>query len=111
MIIELGRVPELVNVSISSADRTAIQGGGTDKSITLPTDSMGFLIYSRTANVSLFWAVESGQFASAATDPKYRTVGTNTVGGVTGIRTRKDTKIYLFASAATTIECEVYTRY
>lgn len=99
-IVELARYPELKSVSISSAT--------DEQEVLLPVDCIGFVIFSPTADTTVYWAVEDGQATSAT--GRRRTVPAGERGGATGLKLRENETLYLAASGAAVIELEIYTR-
>ena len=99
-IVELGKLPALHSVAISAANAV--------KSLPLPVDCFGFRIYSPTADTKVYWALESGQVASAT--GKRRTIPAGSVGEVLHVKALDGGTLYLTASKAATIEVEVYER-
>ena len=99
-IVELARYPEIKSVSIAD--------DSDEQTVLLPVDCMGFVIFSPTADTTVYWAVEADQATSAT--GRRRTVPAGEVGGATGLKLRNNETLYLAASGAATIELEVYTR-
>lgn len=99
-IVELGKLPVLHRVQISGANAV--------ESVTLPVDCFGFRIYCATASVVTRWALEDGEVTIPT--GKHRTIPAGSVGEVLHIKALDGGKLYLTASAAASIEVEVYER-
>lgn len=100
-IVELARMPEIQVVSIS---------GNTDEQpVELPGGVMKFVIFSPTADTTVYWAVESGQVTNSS--GRRRTIPSGEKGSSERMYVPNGATLYLGASGAATVEVEIYKKY